>query len=50
MPHAKLDEDKVRAIRAAHPAMSMARLAKVYGVSESTINNVINRRKWAWVA
>lgn len=49
MPHSSLTEDDVRAIRRAHPDKSMAKLAKAYGVCETTISNIIHRRKWAWV-
>lgn len=49
MPHSKLTEDDVRAIRRGHPDRSMAKLAKDFGVCECTVNNIIHRRRWAWV-
>ena len=49
MPHAKLDERKVREIRRSYPSTSAPELAKIYGVAETTIFNVIKRKKWAWV-
>jgi len=49
-PQAKLDENKVRAIRRSYPSTSAKELGKVYGVCESTVFSIIKRRKWAWVS
>lgn len=49
MPHAKLDEQKVRQIRRMYPDTSYERLAKIFSVTPTTIANVVQRKKWAWV-
>jgi len=43
----KLDEDKVRAIRA--DRRTGAVIAAKYGVSITTINEIKQRRAWKWV-
>lgn len=49
-PCAKLDEDKVRAIRRAHASGALqTALARQYGVSAVTINLIVHRKKWAHV-
>ena len=45
--NARLDEDKVRAIRASD--LSQRKLAKLYGVSQNSISAVINRKTWTHV-
>jgi hypothetical protein len=47
---ARLDEEKVREIRGQYEnGAGIARLAKEYGVGESTIRNVVRRNSWAWL-
>ena len=46
----KLSEDDVRAIRQCRPDMSVAALAKLFNVSESTISLVTNKKRWAHLA
>lgn len=49
--NAELWEDAVRAIReAAAGGISQKRLAKVYGVSTSTISSVVKRKAWRHIA
>lgn len=45
----KLDEGKVREIRALHPTLGTAELARRVGVSPSCIWAVVARKSWAWV-
>jgi len=48
--YAKLDDDKVRAIRNAYvDGVSVPSLAREYVVSEASISNVIKRRTWKHV-
>jgi DNA-binding transcriptional regulator YiaG len=47
-PQAKLTEDQVRAIRAT-TGVSKRALARRYGVADSTIRKIIDRRKWAHI-
>jgi Mor family transcriptional regulator len=47
---ARLDADKVRAIRAAYgPGVSYNQLARHYGVSHVAIFKVVNRKSWRHV-
>jgi Mor family transcriptional regulator len=47
---ARLNEEKVRQIRAEHAnGAGIARLARQYGVGESTIRNVVRGNTWAWL-
>lgn len=49
-PAAKLNEDKVVAIRARHAAGELvARLANDYGVNRQAISNIVARRRWKHV-
>lgn len=58
-PSAKLTDDKVRQIRAmyipkssdihCHPELSQLKIAKMFGVSEKLIFNIVNRRAWKHV-
>ena len=43
----KLDEDKVRAIRA--DQRRLTQLAREYGVTINTIRNIKERLSWKWV-
>lgn len=45
----KLDEEKVRAIRAASRETAQVALARQYGVSESAISNVLRGESWRHV-
>lgn len=47
----KLDEYKVRKIRELRSTtdLTMGELGKMFGVSSGLINNIIQRRKWAWL-
>ena len=45
-PHAKLNWQMVREIRAAYPAVSNAELREKYGVAKSTIRNVVLGISW----
>lgn len=47
---AKLDEAKVRAIRAGHPAKSYRALAGEYGVTVQNIASIVKRKTWRHVA
>lgn len=51
---AKIDDDVVRAIRAAVPTFSdsetKARVAAQYGVSICTVNDILKRRSWKHIA
>ncbi len=49
MPKAKLNEQKVRAIREAYPSATVSELAAAYGVARATIYDIIKRRKWSWI-
>jgi hypothetical protein len=46
--NAKLTEQQVREIRKRH-AESQKDLAKEFGVNQSTISDIINKKKWAWL-
>lgn len=46
----RLDEDKVRAIRSAYAGgAGVARLARYFGVGDTTIRHIVNRTSWAWL-
>jgi hypothetical protein len=45
----KLTEEKVREIRKLYPSFSSYKLAKMYGVSQSIIMDIIHYRKWKHV-
>ena len=49
--HAKLDRDKVTQIRSRYLAhvMSYGRLARIFGVRESTVRDVVQYRTWRHV-
>ena len=48
---ARLNEEKVRQIRTEYAnGAGIARLARQYGVGESTVRNVIQGNSWAWLA
>lgn len=46
---AVLSEDQVREIRANRHLLSERKLAAAYGVSRSTVSDIIHRRNWAWL-
>lgn len=48
-PWAQLTEADVRQIRELHRKMPPQKLAELYGVSRSTINNIHFRRSWKWL-
>ena len=48
--HAQLTEDDVRAIRRDRKSTPIAALADRFGVSESTISLVVNKKRWAHLA
>jgi len=48
-PNAKLNEDKVRQIRALAGSMSQREIAKLFSVNQQQISRVITRTQWAWV-
>lgn len=49
LPHARLDEDKVRAIRANRHGWTAWQWAQNLGVHVRTIDKVRDRRSWAHV-
>ena len=49
LPHARLDPEKVRAIRANVRGLTAQQLADVYGVHIRTIDKVRVRETWAHV-
>ena len=49
LPQAKLDEDKVRAIRANREGWTVRQQAEHFGVSESAIQKVRSYHNWGWV-
>jgi hypothetical protein len=46
---AKLNDEKVRAIRAAFPARSLGSLAEEHGVTKQAISYVLNRKTWSHI-
>lgn len=50
MPHRKLTPDLVKAIRGLHDGgVSHRRIAAQVGVGKSTVGDVLDGKKWAWV-
>ncbi len=47
---AKLTDDSVRQIRALHGVSTQAELSEMFGVSQASISQVLNRRTWKHVA
>jgi len=45
----KLSPDEVRLIRALNGKMFRADIAKQFHVGKTTVTNIINRKKWAWL-
>lgn len=46
---AKVTEADVRDIRALHGQLSMAKIAKRYGLCAATVREIIHRKIWAWL-
>jgi len=50
IPQSKLNEEKVLEIRKLRAeGMSQHKIAKMYGVQQSTISRVVNRIDWKWL-
>lgn len=47
--HAKLSEEDVRKIRVLSGSMSQRGIAKLFGVSNAAVADILHRRKWAWL-
>jgi hypothetical protein len=45
----KLTEQDVLTIRQLYPSMTQPALAKRYGVDQSTISDIVLRRRWSWL-
>ena len=50
LPQAKLSDADVRSIRALKGAVEQQDIARMYGVAESCVSKIINRRSWRHVA
>lgn len=49
-PNAKLSADVVREIRASRPQHSLREMAKRYGITKSSVCDIVSRRSWAHVS
>ncbi len=47
--HAKLREEDVRKIRFLSGSMSQRGIARLFGVSNAAVADILHRRKWAWL-
>lgn len=48
-PLAKITEAKVRQIRSLEGTMSQREIAALVGISPTTVNEVLRRKKWGWL-
>ncbi|OBP75441.1 hypothetical protein BAE42_07630 [Mesorhizobium loti] len=48
-PTSKLTEDDVRAIRKLAGSMIQREIAEKFGVHIMTVNDILHRRRWAWL-
>jgi hypothetical protein len=45
----KLTQADVQQIRAAYPEKKQQELADEYGIDQSTVSDIVRRRRWAWL-
>lgn len=47
--NAKLTEDDVTRIRSLARSMSQTDIATMFGIDQSHVSDLVNRKRWAWL-